>query len=96
MGNIRQTAAKQLENEESRKKNGTDRRSRGRTAARGWAHDRASHHGQPVVATGLPGLVGFSKDAFCACLGASFWAAVLPMLGHFGPHLLSSLIIQAS
>ena len=63
----------------------------GRTAVRPTT-DRGGHHGQPVVATCPPDPFGFSNDALCACFGASFWAAVLPMLGHFGPHLLSSLI----
>ena len=38
--------------------------------------------GRPWWVLSLP-VRSFSNSVFCACLGASFWAMVLPMLGHF-------------
>ena len=53
---------------------------KGRTAVRGWAHDRASHHGQPVVATVLPGPF-VSRTTHFGFLWTLIWAAESSRIG---------------
>jgi len=49
----------------------------------------AGHHGLPVVASALPA----SSASRTLHFGASFSLRILPVLGHFEPLLLSSLIL---
>jgi len=54
-------------------------------------HDCGFHHGLPVAASGRPASSASQMPHF----GVSFGQRVFPVLGHFGPLLLSPLILQA-
>jgi len=56
---------------------------------------RCGSHGQPVVGSVWPGPDLSHSAAFCLPLVLRLGPRILPMLGHFGSHLLSSLIHMA-
>ena len=66
----------------------------GRTAVRPPTTGRASHHGQPVVATVPPGLF-VSRTTHFGFLWTLIWASYLAYIESFGPHLQPSLILMA-